>query len=168
MSLTKKIAMTKDDSLMACVEAMRTAKLPSAFVLDAAMLARRDNAILGLMLLWQTSDKEDRLEIEADLQDHIDDDRELPQASTGPVEKPKIGYSHLGDVANSVAAFKAKLRDHIDQAGGVARVALLTGMPQPSLSRLLSSGSMPRRTTLYKIAKAIGLSESEIVSEWVK
>ncbi len=167
MNISKRIV-SKDDSLISCVTAMTSSNLPSAFILDAAALARRDNAILGLMLLWLSSDEEDRAEIEADLQNHIEDERELPQAAHGPVEKPKIGYRQLGEVAGDVAAFKAKLRDHIDQAGGVAKVASLTGMPQPSLSRLLNSGSMPRRTTLYKIAKAIGLSESEIAFEWTK
>jgi transcriptional regulator with XRE-family HTH domain len=50
----------------------------------------------------------------------------------------------------------------------VSEVARKSGIPQPSLSRILSSGSMPRRSTLYKIANALGLSEKEIVGEWVQ
>jgi DNA-binding phage protein len=56
----------------------------------------------------------------------------------------------------------------IDRHGAITKVARKAGIPQPSLSRMLNSASMPRRTTLYKIAKALDLDESEIVTEWVR
>ena len=65
-------------------------------------------------------------------------------------------------------AFKTKLRDVVDKNGGVSDVARLTGIPQPSLSRMLNSPSMPRRTTLYRIANALGLSEGDIVTDWAR
>ena len=65
-------------------------------------------------------------------------------------------------------AEKAKLRQIIDKHGGVSAVAQKCGIPQPSLSRMLSSTSVPRRTTLYKIANALDLSETEIALEWTK
>ena len=40
-------------------------------------------------------------------------------------------------------------------------------MPQPPLSRLLSSAGMPRRTTLYRIANELGVREAEMVTDWV-
>jgi DNA-binding phage protein len=63
-------------------------------------------------------------------------------------------------------AFKKRLRDLIDRKGGVSFVAQQSGIPQPSLSRLLNSVSMPRRSTLYKIANALNLPEAEVVTEW--
>lgn len=53
-------------------------------------------------------------------------------------------------------AHKQRLCDLIDKHGGVSDVARKTGIPQPSLSRMLNSGSMPRKSTLYKIANALG------------
>jgi DNA-binding phage protein len=64
--------------------------------------------------------------------------------------------------------YKRKLRDLIDRHGGVTAVAQKAGIPQPSLSRMLASGSTPRRTTLYRIANALGVPESQIVGEWFR
>lgn len=161
-------AVLKDDSLMQCVDAMKAKGLPSAFILDAVALARRDDAIYGLIVLWLSSDAEERVEIEADLQDHLDDDRELPPAGQGPLEKPKIDYSQLGKVVSDVMAFKQRLRDLVDRHGGVVKVAAKAGMPQSSLSRVLSTGSMPRRTTLYRIARAMDVPETEVATEWYR
>jgi DNA-binding phage protein len=74
----------------------------------------------------------------------------------------------LGDVVQRVMTDKARLRDLIDQHGGVSAVAKKSGIPQPSLSRMLSSASIPRRSTLYKIANALDLSEADIVMEWTR
>jgi transcriptional regulator with XRE-family HTH domain len=41
-----------------------------------------------------------------------------------------------------------------------------TYLPQPSLSRMLNLASMPRRSTLYKIANALNVEETEVVTEW--
>ncbi len=95
-------AILKDDSLMRCVDAMKGKGLPSAFLFDAVALARRDDAIYDLMVLWLNSDADDQVEIEADLQDHLDDEQELPAASHGPLEKPKIDYNQLDTVVSDV------------------------------------------------------------------
>ena len=159
---------TRDDRIMVVMKEMSRAGLPNSFVLDAGNLARQDNAILGLMELWANeSNKDERNEIIADLQDHIDDDRELPRDGN-PVEMPKISFSNLGAVTADIADFKSRLKDIIDRHGGVVVVAKKVGMPQPSLSRLLNSGTMPRRSTLYKIAKALDLSENDITGEWLR
>ena len=159
---------TRDDRIMVIMKEMSRAGLPNSFILDAGNLARQDNSILGLMELWvDESDKEERAEIIADLQDHIDDDRELPKDGN-PVQEPKISFNNLDAVAGDIADLKAKLKDLIDRRGGPVAVAKKVGMPQPSLSRLLNSGSMPRRSTLYKIAKALDLSESDLAGEWVR
>ena len=156
---------TRDDRIMGIMKEMGRASLPNSFVLDVCHLARQDNSILGLMELWaDESDKGERAEIIADLQDHIDDDNELPRHGK-PVEASKISFHNLDSLTNDIAGFKAKFKDLIDRHGGPVAVAKKVGMPQPSLSRLLNSGSMPRRSTLYKIAKALNLSENDIPGE---
>jgi DNA-binding phage protein len=163
-----KLFETRDDRIMVILKEMSRVGLPNSFVLDAGNLARQDNSIFGLMELWAgESDMEERAEIIADLQDHIDDDRELTRDGK-PVEVPNISFNNLDSVANDIAGFKARLKDLIDRHGGPVAVAKKVGMPQPSLSRLLNSGSMPRRSTLYKIAQALDLSETDIASQWVR
>lgn len=159
-------ALRNDDVLMTVLAEMKQAGLPSQFVLDVVSLARQDNGIYGLCNLWlNNTAPDDRAEIEADLQSHLEDEVELPKAG-GPVYKPKINYDQLDKVVGDIVAFKAKLRQQIDAAGGVVAVAKKIGIPQSSLSRLLNSGSMPRRTTLYKIANALDLTEVDIATEW--
>ncbi len=161
MKNTAKKFASRDDRIVVIMKEMSRNGLTNSFVLDAVNLARQDNAILGLLELWANeSDKDERSEIIADLQDHIDDDRELPRDGK-PVEMPKISFENLDKVAADVAKFKDRLKDFIDRNGGVVVVAKKVGMPQPSLSRLLNSGTMPRRSTLYKIAKALDLSETD-------
>ncbi|MEX1099389.1 MAG: helix-turn-helix transcriptional regulator, partial [Bacteriovoracaceae bacterium] len=75
-------------------------------------------------------------------------------------------YSDLDLIAKNVTGFKAHLKTLVDQWGGVTKLAKATGIPQPSLSRFFNTGSMPRRTTLYKIADALNLSEKEIITDW--
>lgn len=152
-------------NLASIVIAMVNAGLDQAFVAAASELARTDQGVYDLMELWMASedDEAERDEIVADIQESLDDYADAPQQ---PVQKPYIKYDRLGDVAQKVMAEKAKLRALIDRHGGVSAVAQRSGIPQPSLSRMLSSPSIPRRTTLYKIANALGLSEEEIVTEW--
>jgi len=160
-SSAKKIE-ARDDRIMSIMKSMSRSGLPNTFVLDAGNLARQDYAILGLLELWMDeTDKKERAEIIADLQDHIDDDRELPRNGK-LVETTTISFENLDEVAEDIAKFKDRLKDIIDRHGGVVAVAKKVGMPQPSLSRLLNSGSMPRRSTLYKIADALKLSDADI------
>jgi DNA-binding phage protein len=144
---------------------MQKAKLDPAFIDSASELARLDQGVFDLVELWQEAKAADKMEILADIQDSLDDYADAPLA---PQEKPYIAYDQLSDVAVRVIAEKAKLRTIIDQHGGVSAVAHKTGIPQPSLSRMLNSASIPRRTTLYKIAKALRLSETDIVMEWTR
>lgn len=70
----------RDDRIMGIMKKMSQEGLPNSFVLDLGNLARKSNSILGLMELWVVeTDQEERAEIIADLQDHIDDDRDLPK-----------------------------------------------------------------------------------------
>jgi DNA-binding phage protein len=77
-----------------------------------------------------------------------------------------MDHGVFGDIATQVVAFKERLRDTIDKDGGVSLDAQKSGIPQPSLSRILNSPSMPRRSTLYKIANVLSLEEAAVVSEW--
>ncbi|MFA5583834.1 MAG: helix-turn-helix transcriptional regulator, partial [Bacteriovoracaceae bacterium] len=103
-------------------------------------------------------------EIISDLQEEIED---LQSAPKKPTKKPYIKFDDLELIAKDVVKFKQHLKSLVDSWGGVTKLARETGIPQPSLSRFFNSATMPRRTTLYKIANALELSEKEIVSEWV-
>lgn len=153
--------------LAAIVLEMAKAGIDREFIVDADELARKDQGVFDLMALWADSanDQAERDEIISDIQESIDDYRDAP---TTPMKKPYIKYDQLDDVAKRVMAEKARLRQIIDQHGGVSAVAQKSGIPQPSLSRMLNSPSVPRRSTLYKIANALDLSETEIVMEWTR
>ena len=139
--------------------------LDREFIVAADELGRTDQGVFDLMALWLEAEHSDRDEIVADIQDAIDDYSDAPQT---PQHRPKVPFADLGAVADNVRRFKDRLRATIDSQGGVSAVARLSGIPQPSLSRMLNSASMPRRTTLFKIANALGLPEKEIVAEWVR
>lgn len=64
--------------------------------------------------------------------------------------------------------FKNRLRQAVDAWGGINKLARETSIPQPSLSRFFATASMPRRTTLYKIARALELSERDIATDWIR
>lgn len=76
-------------------------------------------------------------------------------------------FDGLESIAKNIEGFKKGLRRLVDRNGGINELVKKTGIPQPSLSRFFSSQSMPRRTTLYKIADALGLSEDQIITDWV-
>ena len=145
---------------------MDRAGIDRDFIVEASELARQDQGVYELMSLWRESTaKAERDEIVGDIQDSIDDYRDAPMS---PVKKPYIKFEKLGEVAQQIMARKARLREVIDRHGGVSAVAEKTGIPQPSLSRMLNSASMPRKSTLYRIANALDLPETEIVSEWTR
>lgn len=101
----------------------------------------------------------------ADLQDTLDDIVNDPKE---PEERPYLQYEDLEAIRQDIYEFKEKLREEVDREGGINELARRTGIPQPSLSRFFSSDSMPRRTTLYKIAKALNLPESAIGFKWTR
>jgi hypothetical protein len=146
--------------------AMSQSGLPASFIAEAVELASESEGIFDLVALWAEADGDQgtRDALVADLQEAIDEAAERPQRA---VEKPKISYGQLDSVAAKVVAFKAELRQKVDQWGGISKLAAATGMPQPSLSRFFNSASMPRRTTLYRIARALGLGEEDIATDWI-
>lgn len=146
--------------------AMKKGGLDAEFIAEAFDRARSDQGVFDLIALWSEAEtKKEKGEIVADIRDVLDDYAEAPKS---PEHKPYIRFDALNEVASSIRDHKKRLRDLIDRNGGVSEVARRSGIPQPSLSRMLNSGSMPRRTTLYKIANALGLSEGDVFGEWIR
>jgi DNA-binding phage protein len=79
-----------------------------------------------------------------------------------------IRFNDLEAVAKDIRAFKDSLLEEVDKAGGVKHLSELTGIPQPSLSRFFNSTSMPRRSTLLKIAKGLKLDAVKIGTQWAR
>lgn len=143
---------------------MRRQGLESAFICSLMENCQRYEGIRDLMEMWlDESDSKERAMIIADLQEALDDIENAPHK---PEERPRLRSSDLEEVKKDVIEFKRRLREEVDRQGGISELARKTGIPQPSLSRFFSSASMPRRTTLYKIAKALNLHDSAISFKW--
>jgi DNA-binding phage protein len=154
------------DRVLEIGRAMLAADLPEDFVRRVTLEALDDleDGILGmagLMELW-AEDGPEADECIADMQEHLDD------VDAGGAELPYIRFDDLERIASNIVQFKAALRRHVDAHGGVGAVARAAGIPQPSLSRLLNSASMPQRRTLDRLARAMGLSEVEVATEWAR
>jgi len=161
---------TTNEQRVRCAEiavAMKAASLPITFVGSWLALAEEHQGVFELGELWlEEHGEEERDDLLAAIQEIIDEAAELPSA---PVKKPYLAFDNLDAVATSIMQHKQRIRDIIDRDhGGVSAAAAKIGMPQPSLSRFLASASMPRRTTLYRIAHGLGLPEADIVAEWVR
>jgi DNA-binding phage protein len=144
---------------------MRQQNISEDFVENVIRLAMDLDGICDLMILWaDESNAQERDEIIADLQEEIESYQNAPQTV---VEKPAVQLEQLDSIALSIIAYKKKIRDAVDRWGGITKLSRETGIPQPSLSRFFSTASMPRRTTLYRIAKAVGLKDSDITFEWL-
>ena len=143
---------------------MRRVGLESAFIRQLMEYCQRYEGLQVLMEMWYEEDSdEERGQIIADLQESLDEIISTPKE---PEESPYFQYEDLKTIQEDVQQFKSKLREEVDRQGGISELARKTGIPQPSLSRFFSSSSMPRRTTLYKIAKALNLPESAIGFKW--
>jgi len=146
-------------------EMKKDTSLSPDFIAAAVEIALRSQGAYDLMTLWRDeTDVKEREEIIADLQESIDDFKVV----VGPQKKPKLSFENFEETIKDIKKFKKRLRDLVDQRGGIVHLSKLTGIPQPSLSRLFSSASMPRKTTLYKIAVALDLEEKDIVTEWTQ
>lgn len=145
---------------------MRRVGLESAFICALMENCQRYEGIRDLMEMWfEETDVKERDKITVDLQECLNDIVDLPQK---PEERPYLRFDNLNEIRKDVLEFKKKLRREIDRHGGISELARKTGIPQPSLSRFFTSSSMPRRTTLYKIAKALNLPESAVGFKWIR
>ena len=143
---------------------MRREHLESVFICSLMECCQRYEGIRDLMELWfEESGSKERDKIVADLQESLDD---IDNAHQKPEERPYLRFNDLDEIKNDVMAFKERLRAEVDMQGGISELARKTGIPQSSLSRFFTSASMPRRTTLFKIAKALNLPETAIGFKW--
>ena len=141
---------------------MNQSGLPHKFIAAAVQTAFEFEGVYNLMKMWMgEDDQKERDEIVADIQDLIED-----CAQKEKVEGVYVRFDDLETIAKDVRKFKDNLRMAIDQNGGIKKLAEVTGIPQPSLSRFFGSATMPRRATLLKIARALNLSQIEIATEW--
>jgi hypothetical protein len=141
---------------------MQKAGLPNGFIVAAVTTASEYEGIFELLQLWSAeSDQAERDAIVSDLQELIDD-----CAQPEKIEGVYVRFDDLAQIAADVGKFKDSLRALVDERGGIGKLAALTGIPQPSLSRFFNTSAMPRRTTLHKIARALGLNQIQIATEW--
>ena len=150
--------MSNDNLMRICFE-MLGADLPVPFVFHVYQTALSDEGIEDLAHLWAAAgdDLTERAEIEADLQESLDE-RSSPASQDLPL-------THTAE-AEVLLEARRRLKDHIralvEQHGGVSAVARQAEMPQPSLSRLLNSLSLPRAATLHRLADAMGIEVSAL------
>ena len=145
---------------------MKNSGLSEEFIEQAVRLAMDLEGILDLMVIWdEEKDVLSKNEVIADLQDEID---EYLSGQKSRVEKPFVKEEKFDSIAKSIQQFKKNIRESVDAWGGVSKLAKETGIPQPSLSRFFNTSAMPRRATLLKIAKAVGLNDKDITFEWVR
>lgn len=142
---------------------MSDANLPDGFVFAAAELGLKSKPARELMAMWaEETDADEREELIADLQDLIDDHEAVARR-----EVQSIKLNDLDAIAKNVQAFKDSLRLVVEEKGGISKLSELTKIPQPSLSRFFGSTAMPRRATLLKIGKALGLEKIELDAQWI-
>lgn len=143
---------------------MKSEGLEDEFIANLVEMASEYEGAYILMEMWVSEESQSEKDsIISDLQEEIDD---LLAAPKKPTKKPYIKFDDLETIAKDVLGFKQHLKTLVDNWGGVNKLARETGIPQPSLSRFFNSANMPRRTTLYKIANALKLSEKEIITDW--
>jgi DNA-binding phage protein len=162
--MRESIAHEKNVEIFTIGSLMHKSHLPDEFISKAVRTAMEFEGVYDLMVLWrEEKDKEERQEIIADIQDMIDDcsQKEYRKAAY-------IKFNDLKTIAENIREFKDSLLLIVDKKGGIKKLSKLSGIPQPSLSRFFNSNSMPRRTTLLKIADALKLSEVEIATEWIR
>ena len=158
-----KTTATQQVRLYQIASAMKNADLSDQFIAEAVQIGEYYEGMFDLFVLWEEADEADRAEIVADMQEEIDEAQEQPSK---PQRKPMVHFEDLDRIAKDVIGFKRHLRNLVDQWGGISKLAEATGIAQPSLSRFFNSSAMPRRTTLYRIAIAMDLSETEVVGSW--
>jgi DNA-binding phage protein len=143
---------------------MEKEKLPNIFIVNAIKTALEFEGVADLLKLWsEENDNNEKEEIISDIQDMID---ACNQKETS--EEMYIKFNDLDAIANNIRAFKDSLYQKVMEQGGISKLAELTGIPQPSLSRFFNSNAMPRRATVLKIAKALNLDEIKIDILWCR
>jgi DNA-binding phage protein len=143
---------------------MEKEKLPNIFIVNAIKTALEFEGVADLLKFWsKEDDKNEKEGIISDIQDMIDACNQKEMS-----EEIYVKFNDLDAIANNIRAFKDSLYQKVMEQGGICKLAELTGIPQPSLSRFFNSNAMPRRATVLKIAKALNLDEIKIDILWCR
>lgn len=150
--------MTYDTEIIAIGLRMVVAGVPFDFVGRVVAVAHESRGVADMLRVWDA---------------HVDDRDEAVVAMHEVLEDRDPACKHVvvtttadgSRIAEERKAFKANLRRLVEEQGGVSRVAELSGIPQPSLSRLLNSLSEPRSSTLHCLAGALGCSVEALSDE---
>lgn len=154
----------EEAKLIAIATGMLKSGLIDSFVVNALQTAFSYEGVADLMHLWASEkNQKERDEIVADIQDMIDACNQKEKS-----EEMYIRFNDLEEISKNIRAFKDSLYQIVNKHGGISKLAELTGIPQPSLSRFFNSDSMPRRATVLTIAKALNLDGIEIDMRWTK
>jgi DNA-binding phage protein len=141
---------------------MKKAGLVDSFIVNAVQTALEFEGVADLMNLWaDEKDSKEKNEIIADIQEMIDETSQKEK-----LEEIYIKFNDLDAIAKNIRAFKDSLYQMVMERGGINKLAELTGIPQPSLSRFFNSNAMPRRSTVLTIAKVLNLDEIKIDILW--
>src|SRR3990167_1597941 len=94
---------------------MKSADLPSNFIVAAVKCALEFDGVADLLRMWEEeTDKKERDEIIADIQDMID-----ACAQTGVREERYIRFNDLDTIAKNIRAFKDGLLAEVIERGGI-------------------------------------------------
>ena len=157
-------ASTEQVKLFDIAVKMKKADLADLFIVNTVKTALEFEGVSDLMHLWaDEKDKKERDEIVADIQDMIDACLQNEKS-----EEIYIKFNDLDAIAKNIRAFKDSLLQMVVERGGIGKLSELTSIPQPSLSRFFNSNSMPQRSTVLKIAKALDLGEIKMDILWSK
>lgn len=158
------VALAKQMKLFSIAKKMNKSGLSDSFIVNAVRIALEFDGVADLMSLWaEETEKKEKEEIVADIQDMIEacEQKDIQ-------EEMYIKFNDLDAIAKNIRAFKDSLYQEVMKQGGVSKLAELTGIPQPSLSRFFNSNAMPRRSTVLKIAKALNLEKVKMDILWSK
>lgn len=143
---------------------MKGAGLADSFIVNSVRASLEFEGIADLMKLWwHEEDTQEKEQIIADIQDMLDACNQKEK-----IDEIYVKFNDLDAIAQNIRAFKDSLLQVVNKNGGISKLAELTEIPQPSLSRFFNSNAMPHRSTLLKIAKALELDEIKMELLWTK
>lgn len=158
--------------VIAILDAMKRSGLSDEFVSHLLPLAMEYDGTYELMLMWFSESEEEVCnEIIADLQGEIDEELSEPILPKRLEKEELLHFDNIEAIGKNIMQFKQALRAVVERKGGLNKLAEKTKIPRPSLSRFFNTSSLPRRSTLEKIAKALDLErntkEYELLKEWI-
>ena len=143
---------------------MKKANFSDSFIASAIRTAFEFEGVADLLILWdKEQDKNEKSEIIADIQELIDECSQHEK-----LIYPYVKFNDLDAIAKDIRSFKDSLLIIINEKSSLKELSELTGIPQPSLSRFFNTNTMPRRSTLLKIAKALNLDSIKVSSKWMR